>query len=286
MRRRGSTTDRYPALAASALLHAAVLVAGMVAFHFRQPLKVQQVTPVTLLTSAQIANLRAAVEAQTPQEAQTETPVAQAPPEPPAPTPAPAPPAPAPAPKVEPPKPSPPQAAKPAEQPAKTPQKPAPAKPSAAAGLDLDALAASIAKSVKAGGAKPSSAHKGPTRAEADVQARQASGAARAATADALSAIAGKLTRLWNPNCGVEGAANIIIPVRITLRADGGLVRADLADARRIDDLHDPVERAAAIRALNAVSRAAPFDGLPAETYSDWKAFVVRFNAKQACQGM
>jgi len=285
---RRALSDRYPAYAASAGLHLIVLLAGVIAWPWMAPTKIMAVTPVTLVTRAEVTDLRAAEKAETVQEAAIETPVETAPPEvvtPPPPAPA----KPQPAAKPEPPKPAP---AKPApafnlDQLAASvskakPQKLAPAaKP--APSLDLDALAASVGKS--ASSAKPSSAPKGATRAQTDLVARQAVGAGKGATVDQLAAISAKLGRLWNPNCGVEGSANVVVKIRLTLDPNGRLLRAVLVDEQRINGSGDSVLRAAATRALTAVARAAPYDELPSEDFANWRSFVVAFDARQQCRG-
>jgi len=283
---RRALSDRYPAYAASAGLHLIVLLAGVIAWPWMAPTKIMTVTPVTLVTRAEVTDLRAAEKAEAVQEAAIETPVETAPPEvvtPPAPA------KPQPTPKPVPPKPAP---TKPApafnlDQLAASvskakPQKPAPAaKP--APSLDLDALAASVGKSPSS--AKPSSAPKGATRAQTDLVARQAVGAGKGATVDQLAAISAKLGRLWNPNCGVEGSANVVVKIRLTLDPNGRLLRAVLVDEQRINGSGDSVLRAAATRALTAVARAAPYDELPSEDFANWRSFVVAFDARQQCRG-
>lgn len=271
-------SDRYPAYAASAGLHLIVLMAGVIAWPWMAPTKIMTVTPVTLVSRAEVTDLRAAEKAETVQEAAIETPVETAPPE----VATPPPPAPA--------KPQP--ALKPvpalnldqlaASVSKAKPQKPAPAaKP--APSLDLDALAASLGKSPSS--AKPSSAPKGATRAQTDLVARQAVGAGKGATVDQLAAISAKLGRLWNPNCGVEGSANVVVKIRLTLDPNGRLLRAVLVDEQRINGSGDSVLRAAATRALTAVARAAPYDELPSEDFANWRSFVVAFDARQQCRG-
>ncbi len=286
-------SDRYPAYAASAGLHLIVLLAGVIAWPWMASTKIMAVTPVTLVTRAEVTDLRAAEKAETVQEAAIETPVESAPPEvvtPPPPAPAKPPLAkPQPTPKPVPPKPVP---TKPApafnlDQLAASVSKAKPQKPTPAAkpapSLDLDALAASVGKSPSS--AKPSSAPKGATRAQTDLVARQAVGAGKGATVDQLAAISAKLGRLWNPNCGVEGSANVVVKIRLTLDPNGRLLRAVLVDEQRINGSGDSVLRAAATRALTAVARAAPYDELPSEDFANWRSFVVAFDARQQCRG-
>ncbi len=295
---RRALSDRYPAYAASAGLHLIVLLAGVIAWPWMAPTKIMAVTPVTLVTRAEVTDLRAAEKAETVQEAAIETPVESAPPEvvtPPPPAPAKPPLAkPQPTPKPVPPKPVPtkPVPTKPApafnlDQLAASVSKAKPQKPTPAAkpapSLDLDALAASVGKSPSS--AKPSSAPKGATRAQTDLVARQAVGAGKGATVDQLAAISAKLGRLWNPNCGVEGSANVVVKIRLTLDPNGRLLRAVLVDEQRINGSGDSVLRAAATRALTAVARAAPYDELPSEDFANWRSFVVAFDARQQCRG-
>src|SRR4051794_2797526 len=89
-------------LVLSALLHVIVLGASLVHWPWLHRIVPVKVTPVTLLTTAQIMKMAAAVESDTPQSAQAETPVADAPPDAPTPVPDPAPPEPPPAPKPAP----------------------------------------------------------------------------------------------------------------------------------------------------------------------------------------
>jgi hypothetical protein len=102
---------------------------------------------------------------------------------------------------------------------------------------------------------------------------------------DQLAAISAKLGRLWNPNCGVEGSANVVVKIRLTLDPNGRLLRAVLVDEQRINGSGDSVLRAAATRALTAVARAAPYDELPSEDFASWRSFVVAFDARQQCRG-
>jgi protein TonB len=284
---RNALSDRYPAYAASAGLHLIVLLAGVIAWPWMAPTKIMAVTPVTLVTRVEVTDLRAAEKAETVQEAAIETPVEAAPPEvvtPPPPAPAKTLPTPQPTPKPTPTKPAP---AFNLDQLAASVSKAKPQKPTPAAkpapSLDLDALAASVGKSPSS--AKPSSAPKGAARAQTDLVARQAVGAGRGATLDQLAAISAKLGRLWNPNCGVEGSANIVVKVRLTLDPNGRLLRAVLVDEQRINGSGDSVLRAAATRALTAVARAAPYDELPSEDFANWRSFVVAFDARQQCRG-
>jgi outer membrane biosynthesis protein TonB len=280
-----------PALTASALLHLVVIGAGFVAWPWIHKVVPVNATPVTLLTSADLARLTAAQRSETPSPAQAPDSQPEATPAPPpAPEPAPTPippPAPAPQPKAAP-------AQKPVPKPVEKapPPKPVPVTktpPAQTKSLDLDALAKSLAQNTKAAGpvAPKVAAAKGPPKPETDLSDRAPDGQARATSTTALGQIRDKLIRLWNPNCGVETAANVHILVRMNLNPDGSLAgQPGLADyPGGINSIADPLLKASAIRALSAVSRGAPYDNLPKADYSYWKTVALNFDAKQACGG-
>jgi hypothetical protein len=179
--------DLRPALIASIALHLAVVLLCVLAMEFSPPVKVLNVTPVTLVTSAAEPNVKPAVAAPQTQTAQapapapspeppspvdTPTPTPSVPPPPPAPSPAPkpaprprlhpVPPTPRPPPPIPTPTPRPPPPIPtPTPRPKPPPPKPAPdldlsslaktAPKHASAPLDLSSLA-----KVKAHGAHPS----------------------------------------------------------------------------------------------------------------------------------
>jgi outer membrane biosynthesis protein TonB len=257
-----------PALIGSAALHLAVAAALLISWRFERDLKVGTVTPVTIVANAPATDLKAAEQAPVEQHAQVEAPDPEAQPEPVPPAPQPTPkPAPAPAPK-----PAPAPAPKPAPAPAPRPAKPA-EKPERS--LDLDALAASLAKQAKTA-AKPSSAAKGPPRPETAAQARQARGSGSAAAS--LNGLTDDLQRRWNPNCDVAGARDVEVWVTFTLGLSGQLVGNLNSEATGPEP---SVNAAATVRARSAVRAAAPFRNLPRELYG--QPIRVHFDAKQAC---
>ncbi len=198
-----------PAALGSIALHVGVAAAFMISWGSRD-LKVGSVVPVTIVASAPDVDTRPAVQGPETLPAQTETPVAEAPPEP-----APPPPQPAPPP------PSPKAAPKPAEK-APAPAAKAPPKP-AEKSLDLDALAASLTRPARNAPQRPSSAPKGATRAETAPVARQTVGTGLAAGA-ALQGLAEELQRRWNPNCEVEGGRDVLVRVTFQLGVGGQVV--------------------------------------------------------------
>ena len=189
----------------------------------------------------------------------------------PAPKPKPAPPPPKPAPT----KPSPPAPTKPTAAPKTTTA--APAKPQQH--LDFNGLGASLANMVAKNGAKPSSAAKGPARPAAELQPVEGHGAATVLSTTDKAALAAKLGRLWNPNCEVEGGSTVVVKVHMVLTADGRLARpAEVVG--KSGSVSSAVE-AAALRAVSAVGRGAPYNELSAGP----KDFIFTFNGKAACGG-
>ncbi len=276
-------TQKSPALVASALFHAGVIAAALIVWPMlSKPLPLGKVVPVTLVTSDPPAEQAAAVQAPTPAPAATPTPQPEAPPEP-API-KPAPPAP----------PSAASAPKPAEKTKPTPSKQSPsikAAPTASAqashkqDLDLDALMASIDTQRTKPAAKEASGQAGPLRPKTEKAASEGHGQDSHMSGDERQGLADKLSRLWNPNCQVEAAAGVNIKVHFRLSAQGFLVgQPELAGGGQVSSISDPIQAAAAARALSAVGRGQPYtDVLNAEHFADWHDMVVNFNAKQAC---
>lgn len=257
-----------PSLAASALLHGGVLVAALVSWPWlSKPIQMGASVPVTIVAEAPVTNVRPAEQAPVEQTAQTEDPVPDAPVEtvaPPQPEPTPAPP-----------KAAPPPPPKPAPQP--TPKKPPPPqKKQQEESFDLDALAASIKP--KGGGKPKSSAPKGANRPETSVDARPAAGAATGLAANALASIGADLERRWNPNCAVEGGADVNLTVQVVLTAQGRVVgRPQVIRGMKAD----AVTQAAATRAIAAIRQAEPFESVPPEFAGE--KLNLNFNARRAC---
>lgn len=258
-----------PGLIGSIALHGAV--AALIAFGLpwtsQKPITIGESVPVTIVTNGP-TNVRPAEQAPEEQTAQAPDPVPEATPQPPAPTPAPTPtPAPAPPPKPTPtPKPS----------PTPTPTKPTPAKKN-----DNDffaSLEASIAKSKKATGKPTANAPKGSARAETSVSARPAMGAATGLSAAALGRLQGEVQDRWNPNCEVEGGANVTVRVVFVIGPGGRVVGKPESPGTSSPD---PVVKAAADRAVRALFAASPFAYLPQDLYG--QKIALNFNAKQAC---
>jgi outer membrane biosynthesis protein TonB len=258
-----------PGLLGSIVLHgvvAALIVFGL-PWRSSKPITIGESVPVTIVTNGP-TNVRPAEEAPVEQTAQTPDPVPEATPEPPAPTPAPTP-TPAPAP---PPKPT------PVPKPAPTPK---PTKPTPTKKSDNDffaSLEASIAKSQKATGKPKANAPKGPARAETSVSARPAMGAATGLSAAALGRLQGEVQDRWNPNCEVEGGANVSVRVVFVIGPGGRVVGQPESPGTTSPD---PVVKAASDRAVRALFAASPFAYLPSDLYG--QKIALNFNAKQAC---
>jgi protein TonB len=262
-----AASDRYPAMAGSAALHAAVLISGLIAWPWlTKPLHMGDVVPVTLITSNEAPTPRPAVQAPQPAPAATETPVPQASPpvvQPQA-TPTPAPPV-----------------AKAAPQPTPTPHKTAPAKPAAkpAPELDLAALSASLTKQARPASPRQSSAAPGPSRPAQAVEARTSSGASDAVSTAALASLSGELQRMWNPICDAPGAANAVIQVTFRIGSGGRLIGSPQSSQAGTTD---NVVRVASERALRPIYQASPF-GDPAFAVLYGQTVTVNFNQKSFC---
>lgn len=296
----GAVRDRYPALAVSAALHAAVFACFLIAWPWNKTIHMGDVVPVTLMTSADMPAPAPAIAAPTPQAAATETPVPQAPPQTatpePAPTPAPTPPVPTPpTPKVQPTHPThtptPPKVQPTPVAHAPTPPKvqptpvshaptptPAKARPTPAPDKDWAALAASLESQSHPAAQRQSSAARGPSRPSQAVQARATAGTSDAASSAALASLAGELQRLWNPNCDAEGAGGVTIKVTFRLGPSGNLDGQPVSSAA---DATDPVVRSSSDRALRAVHQGEPFTQLPPALFG--QNITVNFNQKSFC---
>lgn len=275
----------------SLLLHGALIAAALVSWNTRD-LQGGTVVPVKIITNSSQTDLRAAIEAPAEQAAQTEAPVPDAPVEMVAPDPTPAPPTPAPAPtpaaktppqKTQPAPKTPPQKAAPTPAPtpkAPTPKAPAPKRPAAKAeeGLDLDALADSLAKLRPSGGSR-SSAQKGANRAETARQARPAAGEGMAASS--IPGLQDRLEDVWNPNCSVEGGRDVRVRVTFVVGPGGVIDRDNPPTAGGLETSSNPVVRVAAERAIRAVRQAAPLTMVPRSNYG--KPITANFDPGKGC---
>lgn len=256
-----SDDGRLPALLGAIFLHAALIALGYLGFISAPPPHVVEITPISLVTASAVSNASAAIKAPEPSHASAPIPE---------PEPKPAAPQKPPAAKTTPPE------KLDLDHLAKTP-------PSKA--LDLDQLARTGHSQTRSldlaslADGRPSAPQRGPSRVEASDLARKAVGAGTGLSADARAYLAGKLIPLWNPNCGVEDAANVVVRVNIKLSPEGRLLAV-----RDLTGAENAVTRAAALRALTAVKQADPYDGLPREEYAVWRDVNFNFIAKDACR--
>jgi len=290
--------DRYPSMAASAALHAAVIALALISWPWAKTVKIGDVVAVTLVTSSQAPAPAQAVQAPVPAPAQTEAPVPQAQPQPAAPVEAPTPPLPPPpAHRITPPthatppqpqaqpQPQPLQKVTPSPQAKATRPPPPPARqaqtpPKANDQPDArwDALSQSLSNQARPTGARQSQATRGPTRANQAIDAQLASGPANAAAGAALTALTGELAHMWNPNCGVRGS-DVTVKVTFKINAAG---RLDGTPRSSADNATDPGLLAASERAVRPVYQASPFaDPQFAALYG--QTITVNFNQKSFC---
>ena len=265
-------TGFSPALIGSVAFHGALAAAFLIGWPWKapKPITLGESVPVTIVTEGP-TNVRPAEEAPVEQTAQTEEPTPEATPTPPAPVPAPTP-TPAPTPPAKAP---PPPVPKPTPKP--TPAKPTPAKPKEDFFASLEA---SLAKTKKSTGKPTANAPKGQARAETSVSARPAAGAATGLSAAALGRLQGEVQDRWNPNCEVEGGANVNVRVVFVIGPGGRVVGQPESPGTSSPD---PVVKAASDRAVRALLQASPFAYLPSDLYG--QKIALNFNAKQACSG-
>ncbi|HUZ11636.1 MAG TPA: hypothetical protein VMU93_02135 [Caulobacteraceae bacterium] len=251
--------SRVPALIAAAALHAGLL--ALVIFYPAPAamLPIGSSVPINIVSSAQLAAARAAVEAPRVQTAAAPAPIPAAPPQPPAAEPAP--PAFSPAPARR-------QAAAPASRPSVQPQ------PQAADHFNFNRLLKDIGSSRRAGGPAASSAQRGAARLETSPSPRV--GAGVALTQADQQALAGLIQQYWHPACGVPGAESLFIKVAMRLAPDGHATSVDLGG---LDRSADPVKAAAAIRARAAAYAFAP--RVPSHLFGE--LFTITFDSKRAC---
>ncbi|HWA64044.1 MAG TPA: energy transducer TonB, partial [Caulobacteraceae bacterium] len=157
--------------------------------------------------------------------------------------------------------------------PAKQPVKPAPPTP-ARQSFDWNSLQQTIAKAARTAPPRPSSAPRGPTRAETDLNARVDAG--QGVSQSELEGLQQLLGRLWNPNCSAEGGADVKLKVSYWVGTDGRVRGA--VSAGGAENSSDPVVYAAAHRAISAVHQVEPY----AAQFQGQK-ITVNFNAKDVC---
>ncbi len=285
-----------PSFVISVLLHVGLFLLAWITWTHEPKSPVTASVPVELVSSVPMHQ-----QVETPVDKQAvKTPVPEPAPEdqpkPTPPTPAPKLPVPTPQKEVvkptpvktpEPPKPTPPKPA-PVPTPAppdknglKKPQpdtskaKPAKAAPPAKPALDLDALSQLAASPSKTKTRSP---------AQANTHATNGNSVAGSAPADAgqqtdLTALTNKLKQLWNPNCDIPGANQIVLEIKFTISPSGRVIQGPEWINRR----NDPIWIAAASRALSAVKQGELYDDLPKAAYN--VPITYKFDGHSACGG-
>jgi outer membrane biosynthesis protein TonB len=248
-----------PAIIAALVLHLAFFLAITLLDRRPWPMPGGSAVPIELVSSGPPKPAAQAQVAPQTQQAAAEVPAPQPPQT------VPAPPAPEPKP-----------AATKTEAPARVIPKPAPtpSRPQPTRAFSLDALAASIAKAARSTPAKPAAvAQRGPNRPQTAPQAVVQTG--EGVTQSDMEGLQQLLGRLWNPNCAVEGAGAVVIPVKFLVGPSGRVIGR--VTASEISS-SDPVIAAAARRAIDAVHEAEPFP----EVFRN-NPFTVNFDARKYC---
>ncbi|MDP1631387.1 MAG: energy transducer TonB [Caulobacter sp.] len=249
-------TGLTPALAASLALHvglfAAVFLAGV---FFKKPLLMGGAIPVTIVSQGPPA-ARMAELSNVEEISQGEEVVPEPEPEP-----------------VAPPEPIP--------EPSKTPPKPDPTpkpkpKPTQRANLDLDRLLTDVESSRP----RPSrAAGGGGGQAQRDRTVAVGTSAGPSAGAKGyLLTLGSDLGQRWNPNCQVEGGADVNIRVSFIVSSNGRLLSTPVSSG---DDASSSIVKSASDRAVRAVRMTEPFPNFPPELYGE--KITVNFNANQVC---
>ena len=96
-------------------------------------------------------------------------------------------------------------------------------------------------------------------------------------TVSEKDAIARQLRECWNVSVGARNPEELLVEVKLQLRRDGSLVRADVVDKARMTS--DPFFRSAAEAALRALKnpKCVPLK-LPPEKYEEWKVMTFVFD--------
>lgn len=269
-----------PALIGSVVVHAAAVGAvllALIAGGERPPRQIVQTIPVSIVSETMV--LGGPADAPSPEpawDAEAAPPPEAVEPPPPVPEPEPAP-APTPRPPEKAPAPTPRPAEKaPAPRPTPRPTPPPPANPPPAKkaetprppreeSLDLGKLAAD----------RPNPS---PNRGTRPPAGQQSTGTQGQTSGPVITAMFNTVYRNWNPPCQTPGAADLRIQMDVTLDARGRITDGPTLVGPR----NDPVWRAVAGGAVQALVRTAPFDVPPGFTGGEYRP---SFNMERACGG-
>lgn len=253
-----------PALIGSVVVHAAVVGAVLLAVTFggdRPPRQIVNAVPVSIVSEI--------LTPAGPADAPSEEPAVDAAAAPPLEAPEPTPPTPAPAPTPRPPEKAPtprPDTRRPPPRPPATPppatkrETPRPREES----LDLGKLAAERRNA-------------SPRRDTRPPSGQQSSGTAGQTSGPVITAMFNQVYQNWNPPCQTPGAENLRIQMDVTLDPRGRITAGPTLVGRR----NDPVWRAVAAGAMQALVRTAPFDVPPGFTGGEYRP---SFNMERACR--
>lgn len=267
----------------SLLLHAGVLFGATVVFSTVEPLERGQVVPVELITVAEFTDIRASIERRepivqpepepelpmqvetsvdnaadvadvinvAPDEEVTADPIAP--------------------PEIVPEK---------REELAPEPEKVVEAKPS----FDLERLSSLIDKSKDTSIVADSQiAEEGPQdrRVYAD-QAREGIGTARQMTLSELDALNSAMYRCWRKPVDATDLEKLVVRLQVDM-LPGGFIKdvrvIDRAASRRASP-GNPFWDVAEMRAVQAVTKCAPYDFLPQEKFDQWQSLILNFRPK------
>lgn len=253
-----------PALIGSVLVHAAVIgvvLLAMMTTGGRPPKQIVNAIPVSIVSESMVLAGPADAPSEAPASDVAAAPPVEAPePPPPTPTPIPTPRPPekavTPRPTVRPPPPRPPATPPPAKR-RETPPRPREDT------LDLGALAAD----------RP---NRSPNRGATPPSGQQSTGTAGQTSGPVITAMFNQVYQNWTPPCQTQGAADLRIQMDVTLDTRGRITDGPTLVGAR----NDPVWRAVAAGAMQALVRTAPFDvpaGFTGGTYRP------SFNMERAC---
>ena len=268
----------------SLLLHAGVVFGGMVAFNNAAPMEEGVVIPVEMITVDEFTDIRASLKRPEPlpepepepEEAepmQVETSVANAPVE-------------APEIKIAPDEEStaesaPPEVApEPSDEPSPEPEKVAEAAPS----LDLDRISTLIDKSEDTAPVANSQVAQ-----EAEVErlryadrAREGYGTGTKMTLSELNALQSAMYRCWRMPADATDLELLVVRLQVDM-LPGGYVKdvrvIDRATSRRAAP-GNPFWDVAEMRAVQAVTKCAPYDFLPPDKFDQWESLILNFRPK------
>jgi type IV secretory pathway VirB10-like protein len=84
----------------------------------------------------------------------------------------------------------------------------------------------------------------------------------------------------WTMPAGAKDAHTLASRIKVELRPDGTVLKAELAPDQRGRYASDPFFRAAADSAIRAVHKCSPIKNLPPEKYNSWRAMELNFDPK------